>query len=63
MFISAAVAGSRSEPYRSYVESLQQRGIRPEMARLTLARKIVAVALSVWKKGEPFDPKKLNSTT
>ena len=63
LFISAAVAGSRSEPYRSYVEGLEQKGIRTEMARLTLARKIAAVALIVWKKGETFDPKKLNSTT
>src|SRR5215467_12301053 len=63
LFISAAVAGSRSEPYRSYVEGLQQRGMRAEMARLTLARKIAAVALIVWKKGETFDPKKLNSKT
>jgi transposase len=63
LFISAAVAGSRSEPYRSYVEGLQQRGIRTEMARLTLARKIAAVALRVWKKGETFDPKKLSSMT
>jgi hypothetical protein len=31
------------------------------MARLTLARKIAAVALRVWEKGETFDPKKLNS--
>jgi len=52
----------RSEPYRSYVEGLQQKGIRTEMAHLTLARKIAAVALRVWKKGETFDPKKLNST-
>ena len=63
LFIGAAVAGSRSEPYRSYVEGLQQKGIRAEMAGLTLARKIAAVALSVWKNGETFDPKKLNSTT
>ena len=63
LFIGAAVAGSRSEPYQSYVEGLRQRGIRAEMARLTLARKIAAVALRVWKKGETFDPKKLNSRT
>jgi transposase len=63
LFISAAVAGSRSEPYRSYVAGLQRKGMRTEMARLTLARKIAAVALTVWKKGETFDPKKLNSTT
>ena len=63
LFIGAAVAGNRSEPYRSYVEGLEKKGMRAEMARLTLARKIAAVALIVWKKGETFDPKKLNSTT
>ena len=36
---------------------------RPEMARLTLARKIATLALTVWKKGEAFDPKKLSRTT
>ena len=25
------------------------------MARLTLARKIAAIALKIWKKGESFD--------
>jgi transposase len=63
VFIGAATAGSRTEPYRSYLESLQQKGIRQEMARLTLSRKIAAVALTIWKKGETFDPKKLNWTT
>jgi hypothetical protein len=29
------------------------------MARLTLARKIVAVTLRLWKKGERFDAVKL----
>jgi transposase len=63
IFIGAATAGSRTEPYRSYLETLERKGIRKEMARLTLARKIAAVALTIWKKGETFDPKKLNSTT
>ena len=26
------------------------------MARLTLARKIAAITLEIWKKGERFDP-------
>lgn len=60
VFISAASRGSQTEPYRSYLEGLRQRGIRPEMARLTLARHIAAIALRIWKKGEMFDPKKLN---
>lgn len=63
LFVSAATGGSQAEPYRSYLEQLQQSGMRPEMARLTLARKIAAVALTLWKKGETFDPKKLNWTT
>jgi hypothetical protein len=37
--------------------------MRPEIARITLARKIAAVSLIVWKKGKEFDPKKLNMTT
>jgi transposase len=62
IFISAAVAGSQTEPYRTYIEGLRRRGMRPEMARLTLARHIAAIALRIWKKGETFDLKKLNWT-
>jgi len=29
------------------------------MAKLTLARKLAAVALRLWKKGELWDPEKL----
>ena len=63
VFVAAAIGGSHCEPYRKYLEGLTQKGMRAEMARLTLARKIAAVALSIWKKGETFDPKKLNWTT
>jgi transposase len=62
VFIGAATGGSQTEPYRSYLQVLENKGIRKEMARLTLARKIAAVALRIWKKGETFDPKKLNWT-
>jgi hypothetical protein len=34
-------------------------GVREEMARLTLARKIAAIVLRLWKKGELWDPIKL----
>jgi transposase len=63
IFIGAATAGSQTEPYRSYLQGLEKRGIRKEMAKLTLARQIAAIALTIWKKGEAFDPKKLNWTT
>jgi len=62
-FIGAATGGSRTEPYERYLKNLQAKGMRAEMARLSLARKIAAIALRIWKKGETFDPKKLNCTT
>lgn len=63
LFISAATAGGLNHPYGDYLESLKRRGIRAEMARLTLARKIAVLALTLWKKGETFDSKKLNWMT
>src|SRR5258707_14089076 len=44
--------------YRVVVEvafvALLDKGMKPEMARLTLARKIAAIALILWKKEERF---------
>jgi len=60
VFIGAATGGSQTGPFRPYLEKLCSNGMRADMARITLARKISAIALSVWKKGETFDPQKLN---
>jgi transposase len=46
-----------SAQYR-YV-ALLAKGMKPEMARLTLARKIAAIALTLWKKEERFDAEQL----
>ena len=40
---------------------LLNKGMQPEMARLTLARKIAAITLKIWKKGEAFNPEHLKS--
>jgi hypothetical protein len=56
LFKSAATAASGSEgAFGRFYENLLKKGMRVEMARLTLARKIAAITLHVWKKGEPFD--------
>jgi transposase len=56
VFKSAATsAGARPGPFHSFYETLLTKGMQPAMARLTLARKIAAITLCVWKKGEPFD--------
>lgn len=46
-------------PFRTFFLVLLEQGIRPEMARLTVARKLAAIVLAVWKKGERFDPQRL----
>lgn len=56
LFKSAATTASGGDgAFRRFYENLLKKGMRPEMARLTLARKIAAITLHVWKKGEAFD--------
>jgi len=56
---AATTASCREGVFREFYLGLLAQGMRPEMARLTLARKIAAIALVIWKKGERFDPKYL----
>ena len=63
VFMGAATGGAFDEAYKPYLERLKHNGMRAEMARLTLARKIAAIALILWKKGKEFDLKQLNTTT
>jgi transposase len=64
LFKGAAIQSSTSEgPFREFYEALVAKGMRPEMARLTLARKIAAITLTVWKKGVAFDAKYLKPQT
>jgi transposase len=52
---AAVVAG----PFQEFYAALVARGMKPSMARLTLARKIAAITLLVWKKGVRFDAEHL----
>jgi transposase len=59
VFKSAALTASRCGPFKSWYVELVERGLRPELARVTVARKIAAITLAVWKSGEAFDADKL----
>ena len=60
IFKGAAMRASTSAgPFRDFYQTLLAKGMRPTMARLTLARKIAAITLTVWKKGASFDAKHL----
>lgn len=56
---AAAAALIKTGPLKDFYDQCIQRGVRPELAKLTLARKIAAVTLRLWKKGELWDPNKL----
>jgi transposase len=56
---AATLASSKPGPFQEFYAALVAKGMRPEMARLTLARKIATIVLIVWKKGVCFDAKHL----
>jgi len=56
---AAISAIQRPGPLQDFYAALVEKGIRPSMARLTLARKIAAITLIMWKKGVSFDSKQL----
>lgn len=60
LFKSAALAASISAgPFRDFYTALLIKGMKPALARLTLARKIAAIVLVVWKRGGRFDAQRL----
>ena len=44
-------------PHKDYGRMLAA-GIKPNLAKLTLARKIAATVLSMWKQQEIYDPQR-----
>jgi transposase len=56
IFKGAAMRAScAAGPFRDFYQALLAKGRKPTMARLTLARKIAAIVLIVWKKEVRFD--------
>ena len=51
---AATTASVMDGPFRAFYEMRVANGMLPAMARLTLARKMAAIALILWKKGETF---------
>ena len=60
---AAIVAASKPGPFAEFYATLLAKGMRPEMARLTLARKIATIVLIVWKRGVSFDAQYLKPQT
>jgi len=60
---AAIVAATKPGPFAEFYAKLLAKGLRPEMARLTLARKIATIVLIVWKRGVCFDAQHLKPQT
>lgn len=52
---AATRAAGTPGPFQEFYTALIAKGMKPAMARLTLARKIAAITLLVWKKGVRFN--------
>jgi len=56
---AATAATARPGPLRDFYQGMVTRGMREELARVTLTRKLAALTLRLWKKGERYDPTQL----
>jgi len=56
---AATRAAATAGPLQNFYEAGIAKGMKPPRARLTLARKIAAITLLVWKKGVRFDAEQL----
>jgi transposase len=60
IFKSAALRACRLPgPWRDSFSKRVEQGMKPELARLTMARKLAALTLVLWKKGEQYNAEKL----
>jgi transposase len=55
---TTVVSRLETEPLHQDYERLIAAGTKPNLAKLTIARKIAAIALSMWKSKEKYDPTK-----
>ncbi len=58
VFKGAALTAAYRGPFKKAFDQRVADGTAPNIALLTLARKIASITLALWKKGEPFDIKR-----
>jgi transposase len=58
---AASAAAARPGPLQEFYLGMVGRGMKEELARVTLARKLAALTLRIWKTGEHYDASKLST--
>jgi transposase len=56
---TTVIAHDAPNPLRADYDRMLDEGTRPNLAKLTLARKIAAIVLAMWKTEERYDPRKI----
>lgn len=59
VFKTAATSACYGGPFSAAYEARVKRGMDPALARLTIARQIAALTLSLWKRGELFQVERM----
>jgi transposase len=59
---TTVITSQPDEPMHGDYQRLLQAGTKPNLAKLTLARKIAATVLRMWKNGEEYRPQKYRSS-
>ena len=52
-----------TDPLYEHYTQLTAAGTKPNLAKLTLAQRIAAIVLRMWRDEEEYDPGKLKQTT
>jgi transposase len=59
VFKTAATSACHSGPFQAAYEARVKQGMDPALARLTIARQLAAITLSLWKRGQLFQVERM----
>jgi hypothetical protein len=57
------IGQAKDEPLYRHYQRLLDGGTKPNLAKLTIARQIASIVLSMWRSEEVYNPRKLAETT
>lgn len=63
VFKQAATSACHQEPFQAGYQARLAQGMDPSLAKLTIARQLSAISLSVWKHSQPFKVERMPQPT
>jgi transposase len=59
---TTVIGHAKDEPLHRHYQSLLDGGTKPNLAKLTIARQIASITLSMWRSGEEYDPRRMEQS-